>query len=75
MKRIDIGCGRYKVEGTLGVDMMEHENVDIVHDLNTFPYPFEDSEVDEIHCYHILEHVDNLIETMHELYRISKKWR
>lgn len=35
MKKIDIGCGRYKVEGTLGVDIMEHENVDIVHDLNT----------------------------------------
>jgi len=69
-KKIDLGCGRYKIEGTLGVDLIEHESVDIVHDLNKFPYPFEENEVDEVHCYHVLEHVDDFIGMMHEIYRV-----
>lgn len=29
---------------------------DIIHDLNTIPYPFEDDQFDEIHAYDVLEH-------------------
>jgi hypothetical protein len=71
-KKIDIGCGRYKVEGRLGVALMEHENVDIILDLNIFPNPFKENEIDEIHSYHFLEHIDDFIGAMHEFYRISK---
>jgi SAM-dependent methyltransferase len=29
---------------------------DVVHDLDVFPYPFEDNSFDEIHAYECLEH-------------------
>jgi SAM-dependent methyltransferase len=30
---------------------------DVLHDLETLPYPFEDAQFDEIHAYDVLEHV------------------
>ena len=31
-------------------------DVDVRHDLNVLPYPFEDDSFDEIHAYEVLEH-------------------
>ena len=39
---------------TLDIDW--DSDPDIVHDLNNFPYPFEDGSFDEIHAYEVLEH-------------------
>lgn len=30
---------------------------DVVHDLRQLPYPFHDSSFDELHAYHVLEHL------------------
>lgn len=38
--KIDIGCGNSKRSGYIGLDCLKLPDVDIVHDLNTFPYPF-----------------------------------
>jgi hypothetical protein len=46
--------------------------VDVVHDLDSYPYPFAADSVDEIHAYHVLEHVPDVMATMEELWRISK---
>jgi len=44
MKKIlDLGCGNRKKEGTIGIDINPNTNADIIHDPNTFPYPFEES--------------------------------
>jgi predicted SAM-dependent methyltransferase len=71
-KILDVGCGSHKVPGAIGMDVLDLESVDVKHDLNSFPYPFEDHLFDEIYCLHVLEHVDDLIGTMKELYRIVK---
>lgn len=71
-KTLDLGCGPNKIPGAIGIDILRVPGVDVVHDLNVFPYPFPESHFDEIHCYHVLEHVDDLIGTMKELYRIIK---
>ena len=39
--RIDLGCGNKKRPGTIGVDFNERTKADIIHNLNSFPYPFE----------------------------------
>jgi SAM-dependent methyltransferase len=54
--RIDFGCGQMKEPGTLGVDNVALSNVDIVHDLNELPYPFNDNCCDEAYLKHVLEH-------------------
>lgn len=72
MIKLDLGCGISKKPGYLGVDALALPNVDIVHNLNVFPYPFHDSEVDEIWMDQVLEHVENPLKVMEELFRISK---
>jgi SAM-dependent methyltransferase len=43
--------------------------VDVVHDINQLPLPFQDSSFDEILCCDILEHVD-LIPVLQDCHRI-----
>jgi SAM-dependent methyltransferase len=72
IKKLDIGCGRNKRPGAIGVDRVNLPGVDIVHDLNKFPYPFQDDCFDEIYATHIIEHLDSIMSVMEEIYRISK---
>lgn len=69
---LDVGCGNKKVPNAIGVDACLLPGVDVVHNLDLFPYPFAEDSVDEIHINHVLEHVPNVIATMEELWRISR---
>lgn len=73
MKVLDVGCGPNKVEGAVGVDLVPLEGVDVVHNLDTFPWPFGDDEFDEVVANHFLEHAADLMRTLIELHRITKK--
>lgn len=68
-KIIDIGCGKVKLPGSIGID---YNNGDIHHDLNVFPYPFEDNSFDVVYSRHCLEHLDRPEKVIEELYRICK---
>lgn len=70
--KLDLGCGISKRDGYLGVDSLSLSGVDITHNLDIFPYPFQDSEVDEIWLDNVLEHLEHPIKVMEEIYRISK---
>ncbi|MEW6101101.1 MAG: methyltransferase domain-containing protein [Candidatus Omnitrophota bacterium] len=69
---LNLGCGNTRIPGTVGVDREKGEAVDLVCDLNTVPYPFSGNYADEIHMYHILEHLDNPVEKLEEAHRILK---
>jgi len=73
MKKLDIGCGKNKIPNADGIDMISFLNVKYVHDLNIYPYPIKSNSYDEIYCYHILEHVNDMVKTMQEIHRIGKK--
>jgi SAM-dependent methyltransferase len=68
---LDIGCGRNKLPGAVGLDHNAYEGVDIVANLEQ-PLPVTDSEYDLVFANQVLEHVDNLIELVYEAYRILK---
>ena len=74
MKKLNLGSGDKKIDGFLNVDKFDTFKPDIVHDLETFPYPFNDNEIDEIKLIHVLEHIgqspDIFIEIIKQLYRI-----
>jgi ubiquinone/menaquinone biosynthesis C-methylase UbiE len=70
--RLNLGCGPNKEAGYIGVDKVKLPTVDVVHNLDIYPYPFEDNSADEVICSHILEHLEDLNKTMEELYRICK---
>jgi len=72
MRKLNLGCGRDAREGYVNLDFSKFDGVDVVHNLNKFPYPFKDNEFDEVYASHILEHVDDLTKVMKELKRICK---
>lgn len=72
MNILDLGCGNKKCAGAVGIDINPRSDADVIHDLNSFPYPFADSSFDEIIADNILEHLDDVVAVMEELSRIGK---
>lgn len=77
--RLDLGCGKNKATDAagvpfLGVDSIPFEGVDLVWDLRTYPWPWEDDSVDEVHCSHFVEHLDGTerVAFFNELHRVMK---
>lgn len=72
-KIINIGCGKTRIPGSIGVDRVPiNDYVDIIHDLSSVPYPFPDSSADEIHFYHVLEHLPDPVQKLEDIHRILK---
>ncbi len=72
-KILHAGCGKTKIPGAIGLDFIKIPGfVDVIYDLNEFPYPFRNNLFDEIHLYHVLEHLDNPLRTIEEMHRILK---
>ena len=77
LKRVNLACGQTKHEGYIGIDSVATEAADIVHDLMTFPWPFEDGSIYEFECSHFVEHIPiqlqdgsfGLIKFMEEVWR------
>lgn len=55
--RLDIGCGRNKAPGWVGIDFQPLPGVDVVWDLTKFPWPLESNSVLVAQASHVLEHV------------------
>ncbi len=69
---LDLGCGRYKVPGTIGVDQSLEVNPDVVCNFVEDPLPFADDSVDGVHCRHVMEHVEDIWALMSEVHRVLK---
>lgn len=69
---LDVGCGIDKVPGAIGLDKLKLPGVDVVYDLNEFPWPFKDNYFDHIVCKHSLSHLNNFVGTIEEIFRIAK---
>ena len=72
--KLNLGCGSKKLDGYINVDKYDTYNPDIIHDLEKFPYPFEDNTINEILLSHVLEHIgqnpDIFNSIIKEFYRI-----
>jgi len=68
---LDIGCGRKKIPGSIGLDVMELPGVDIVSDLNK-PLPFKKEQFDIVYCNQVLEHIDDIVFLVYEILRVLK---
>jgi SAM-dependent methyltransferase len=72
MRKLNLGSAGYKKTGYVNVDWQSIVEPDVEHDLNTFPYPFQDDEFDLVEADHVLEHLDRPFAVMRELHRILK---
>lgn len=69
--RINIGGGYKRYEGFLNCDMDPLTKPDFLMELGLDAFPIDDSTVDEVNAFHILEHIGpNFFTLMQELYRV-----
>ena len=68
---LELGCGFNKAPGAYGVDILMGSQADLIHDLDVFPYPLQDSSWDRIICHDVLEHLEDFVRTMEEIWRIG----
>jgi SAM-dependent methyltransferase len=71
-RALDIGCGKNKVPGAIGMDINPRTDADVIHDLNSIPYPFPADEFDVVWARHVIEHVREPLALMMELHRITR---
>ncbi|KAB2926021.1 MAG: class I SAM-dependent methyltransferase [Bacteroidetes bacterium] len=69
---LDLGCGRRKRPGAVGVDVNPRSEADVLHDLNHYPYPFAEDHFSEVYADNVLEHLDDVLKVMIELHRITR---
>lgn len=69
---LDVGRGRDKTPGAIGIDINPRSNADVRCDLNRIPYPFADDTFDTIICTSVLEHLSGFISVMEELHCIAR---
>lgn len=67
---LNLGCGMKPVVGAVNVDAVKLPHVDVVHDLNVVPYPFETDAFEIIYMTDVLEHLLDVVPTMAECHRI-----
>lgn len=71
---IEIGPGEEKCSpDAIGIDRHQKPSVDYIADLNQGLKFIADNSVDEVHAYHVLEHIEDLEFFMGEIYRVLKR--
>jgi glycosyltransferase involved in cell wall biosynthesis len=71
--KLNLGAGRDIKEGYDNLDMTKLPGVNIVHDLNEYPWPIEDETYDKVEAWDVFEHLENVPKTMDECHRILKE--
>lgn len=72
MKKLNIGCGKDIRKGFVNLDFIKLDGIDVVWDLNKYPYPFENNTFDYVSAEHVMEHLDEPLKPLEELWRICK---
>lgn len=71
---LDIGCGKRKAEpDAIGIDVSSDSVADHIWNLDQYPWPLEASQFDRIHMSHIIEHVEDPMRAMAEVYRVARE--
>jgi SAM-dependent methyltransferase len=68
--RLHIGSGQTRIEGFVNIDQLP--GTDLCMDLNTTRLPFKDGSVDCVFGYHALEHFDNYLFVLGEIWRVLR---
>ncbi len=70
--KIDLGCGKNKKEGYIGVDILDAPEVDYVTDLSKKPLPFDDNSVEAVYSNHFFEHITDPSPIFQQIGRVAQ---
>lgn len=71
MRILEIGCGKKKTAGAIGVDICRTDATDAICDLNA-TLPFYDNVFDKIVAVDVLEHLKDIKLVVEEIHRVCK---
>ena len=69
---LELGCGRNKMSGAIGIDMSDLPGVDVVADIENGLGFIPDSSIDHIYARSCFEHIRNFEQLMSEITRVLK---
>lgn len=72
-KTLDVGCGASKKLGSIGIDALNLPGVDIVHDLEQYPWPFKEGEFDTVLAHNSIEHLSDTVKVFREIHRVLRR--
>lgn len=68
--RINLGASQTKLDGFVNIDVVS--GCDLQLDLDTQPFPFESDSVECVFSFHTIEHLDNYLFALGEIWRVLK---
>ena len=72
-KKIHLGAGYEVISGYENHDIVPLSGIDVVHNLNIFPWPWDNDSACEVIAIDLIEHLDEFIPTIEEIHRILEK--
>lgn len=70
---LELGCGnRKRIENSIGIDIIDYDNVDIVGDVFDVLNEIPNGSIDVVYSHSFFEHIDDLKKLMTELARVVK---
>jgi hypothetical protein len=71
-KFLNLGSGLKRVPNAVNVDLRASTNPDIVHDLDSIPWPLPDNHFEGVLLSDSLEHLKDIVATMEEIHRVCQ---
>ncbi len=73
IRKVNLGSGGQPLPGYVNVDVnVNAAGVDLVCDLNQYPWPFGSDSIDDVRMDHVLEHLQDRNRAVAEIHRILK---
>lgn len=72
LRCLNVGCGPMRLEDFIGLDRDPASAADVRHDLDDYPWPFEDSRFDRVLLSHVLEHLEDPERAVREAHRVCR---
>lgn len=72
MRTLDLGCGRKKTPGAVGLDGSRNADADVIGDLDRPPYPLKSNVFDRVVLHNVIEHLADVVAVLGEVHRVAR---